>query len=61
MDVLVLNAALGSATVAAYAPAGKQRQDEALLRVNALGPLWLAEALRIPPRLRGQGHQGEPL
>ena len=53
VDVLVLNAALGSATVAAYAPAGKRRQDEALLRVNALGPLWLAEALA--PRMEARG------
>lgn len=44
IDVLVNNAALGSATVEKYATA-KAEQDELLFRVNALGPLWLTEVL----------------
>lgn len=47
MDVLINNAALGSATVNFYC--GKtstpMQQDEALMRVNALGPLWVTRAL----------------
>lgn len=58
LHVLVNNAALGSATVVQYvdlklqgqqAPCSATRrralEDEALMRVNALGPLWVTEAL----------------
>jgi NAD(P)-dependent dehydrogenase (short-subunit alcohol dehydrogenase family) len=57
VDVLLNNAALGSVTVERYVQADylgdskkesmKRRalEDEALMRVNALGPLWVTEAL----------------
>lgn len=55
VDVLVNNAGLGTATVGSYAPDSRQQQDLALLRVDAAGPLWLAEAL-VPGMLdRGYG------
>lgn len=43
-DGIVFNAALGTATVKSYAKQGDSlgaKNDEALLRVNALGPLWI--------------------
>lgn len=57
LHVLVNNAALGSATVQQYVDMRLQGQvvsptrrraleDEALMRVNALGPLWVTEALQ---------------
>ena len=58
LHVLVNNAALGSATVQQYVDIKLQGQppcsslrrraleDEALMRVNALGPLWVTEALQ---------------
>jgi NAD(P)-dependent dehydrogenase (short-subunit alcohol dehydrogenase family) len=53
-DIAVLNAGLGSATVTAYA--GTQpEQDEALIRVNATGVLWLAQALLPSMLKRGFG------
>lgn len=65
VDVLVNNAALGSATVARYVAAAREEdpeprrrkapplpkalaraeEDEALMRVNSLGPLWVTDAL----------------
>lgn len=54
VDVLVNNAALGSATVAAVANTPPE-QDRALLEVNALGPLWLAQAVLPAMRERGSG------
>lgn len=48
-DVLVNNAGLGSATVESYA-AEAPAQDAALLQVNAVGLLWLTEAV-----VRGPG------
>ena len=61
IDILINNAALGSATVIPYihsklnnaqvywqslSPARKRAlEDEALMKVNALGPLWLTEGL----------------
>jgi len=58
IDVLINNAALGSATVVAYVQTKNQGQwermstrrkktleDEALMKVNALGPMWLTESL----------------
>jgi NAD(P)-dependent dehydrogenase (short-subunit alcohol dehydrogenase family) len=53
-DIAIFNAGLGSATVTAYAEAPAD-QDEALIRVNATGVLWLAQAL-LPAMLeRGFG------
>ncbi|MFD9623972.1 SDR family oxidoreductase [Streptomyces virginiae] len=48
-DALVHCAGLGTATVKAYASEPQERQ-RALLTVNALGPLWLTQALlpRMP-------------
>jgi NAD(P)-dependent dehydrogenase (short-subunit alcohol dehydrogenase family) len=54
VDVLVNNAGLGSKTVEAYAPEA-HAQDQALLQVNALGPLWLAQALLPGMESRGTG------
>jgi len=53
VDVLINNAALGSATVEGLAN-DKPSQDELLFKVNALGPLWLTEA--IIPRMRQHGY-----
>ncbi|MGL4858197.1 MAG: SDR family oxidoreductase [Enterobacteriaceae bacterium] len=48
-DGIIFNAALGSATVKGYAdqndPFGA-KNDEAMLRVNALGPLWIYKAVQ---------------
>ncbi len=54
VDVLVHCAALGSGTVADYAP-GEPEQDEALVLVNALGPMWLTRALLPGMLARGRG------
>lgn len=54
VDVLVNNAGLGSKTVEAYAPE-RHRQDQALLQVNAVGPLWLTQAIVPGMRERGRG------
>jgi len=53
-DVVIFNAGLGSATVTAYA-ATQPEQDEALIRVNATGALWLAQAILPAMRERGTG------
>jgi NAD(P)-dependent dehydrogenase (short-subunit alcohol dehydrogenase family) len=53
-EIAVLNAGLGSATVASY-ETSPQEQDEALIRVNAVGVLWLAQALVPKMRDRGSG------
>mmetsp|Transcript_10893 Transcript_10893/g.33397 ORF Transcript_10893/g.33397 Transcript_10893/m.33397 type:complete len:291 (-) Transcript_10893:176-1048(-) len=47
LDVLINNAALGSATVRGYCGdnASSFMHDEALMRVNALGPLWVTQTL----------------
>lgn len=42
LDILINNAGLGSKTVESVSK-NKYEQDEALLRVNTLGPLWLCE------------------
>jgi NAD(P)-dependent dehydrogenase (short-subunit alcohol dehydrogenase family) len=44
IDVLVNNAALGSTTVDTYTQE-RHLQDQALMQVNAVGPLWLTNAL----------------
>lgn len=54
VDVLVNNAGLGSKTVEAYAPE-RHRQDQALIQVNAVGPLWLTMALLPSMRARRRG------
>jgi NAD(P)-dependent dehydrogenase (short-subunit alcohol dehydrogenase family) len=55
VDVLINNAALGSKTVERYVPRSRHEQDLAFMRVGALGPLWLTEAL-LPGMLdRGYG------
>ncbi|WP_035848765.1 SDR family NAD(P)-dependent oxidoreductase [Kitasatospora azatica] len=54
VHVLVNNAAVGSATVARYAGPHEPEQDEAMLRINALGPLWLSRAL-LPQLIRQGG------
>jgi NAD(P)-dependent dehydrogenase (short-subunit alcohol dehydrogenase family) len=55
VDVLINNAALGSKTVECYAPKSRQAQDLAFMRVDALGPLWLTEALL--PGMLERGHR----
>jgi len=54
VDFLIHNAGLGSKTVEHYA-AQAHRQDEALMQVNAIGPLWLTQALLPEMRRRGFG------
>ena len=55
VDILVNNAAVGSATVAQHAGENEQEQDLAMFRINSLGPLWLIKAL-LPGMLeRGYG------
>jgi NAD(P)-dependent dehydrogenase (short-subunit alcohol dehydrogenase family) len=55
VDVLVNNAAVGSATVAHYAGADEQARDLAMFRINSVGPLWLIRQL-LPGMLeRGYG------
>ncbi|WP_329564564.1 SDR family NAD(P)-dependent oxidoreductase [Kitasatospora sp. NBC_01266] len=54
VQVLVNNAAVGSATVAHHAGRSDHERDEALLRINALGPLWLTQQL-LPQMLRDGG------
>lgn len=44
IDVLINNAALGTKTVENMSSI-EEEQDEIMLRVNALGPLWLTQAL----------------
>jgi len=72
IDVLINNAALGSATVVPYVQtkleekgawerlSNKRRkalEDEALMKVNALGPLWITEA--CVPMMRGPDSNGD--
>ncbi|MBM7071875.1 SDR family oxidoreductase [Shewanella sp. 202IG2-18] len=53
IDVLINNAGLGSKTVEQVSK-NQFEQDQALLHVNALGPLWLCQAL-IPSMLERGG------
>jgi NAD(P)-dependent dehydrogenase (short-subunit alcohol dehydrogenase family) len=54
VDVLVNNAAAGSATVERYESGPAHRRAEALLRINAVGPLWLIQ--RVLPAMRERGY-----
>jgi NAD(P)-dependent dehydrogenase (short-subunit alcohol dehydrogenase family) len=55
VDVLVNNAAVGSATVADHAGSDEQARDLAMFRINSVGPLWLIRQL-LPGMLeRGYG------
>jgi len=74
VDILINNAALGSATVMKYVQSKLDREtwtklshfrqkaleDEALMKVNALGPLWITEVvlpfLRSPKQRNGSAH-----
>jgi NAD(P)-dependent dehydrogenase (short-subunit alcohol dehydrogenase family) len=51
IDVLINNAGLGSKTIEQMS-ADPEEQDELMMRVNALGPLWLTQALL--PRMKAQ-------
>lgn len=53
-DVLICNAALGTATVESYVKE-RHEQDLALLQVNAMGPLWLINALLPSMQKRQSG------
>ncbi|MFB7663170.1 SDR family NAD(P)-dependent oxidoreductase [Kitasatospora sp. NPDC056138] len=55
VDILVNNAGAGSATVQRYADGPEHEQDAALLRINAVGPLWLIQQLLPGMRERGSG------
>ncbi|MFD5318447.1 SDR family NAD(P)-dependent oxidoreductase [Streptomyces sp. NPDC127098] len=55
VDVLVNNAAVGSATVARHAPEPGPDRDAAFLRVNCLGPLWLVRQFAPAMIARGYG------
>jgi NAD(P)-dependent dehydrogenase (short-subunit alcohol dehydrogenase family) len=54
VDILINNAGLGTKTVEAYSD-DRHEQDLAMLRVNALGTLWLTEAILPTMRERGRG------
>lgn len=54
VDVLVNNAAVGSATVGWHHPGPPHRLAEAMLRVNSLGPLWLIQ--RVLPGMLDRGY-----
>lgn len=54
VEMLINNAGLGTKTVEQYA-SESHRQDEALLQVNAVGPLWLTQALLDDMRRGGFG------
>ena len=54
VEILINNAGLGTKTVEQYAPE-THLQDEALLQVNAVGTLWLTQALLAGMRQRGFG------
>lgn len=54
VDVLVNNAGLGTKTVEAHAPGSARAQDEALMRVDGLGPLWLTD--RLVPGMVDRGY-----
>jgi len=55
VDVLVNNAAVGTATATAHAGSDPGGLEEAFFRVNAVGPLWLYQSL-LPGMLdRGYG------
>ncbi|DBA69835.1 hypothetical protein WJX79_006240 [Trebouxia sp. C0005] len=53
-DAVISNAALGSATVEQYEP-DPHKQDLAMMQVNALGSLWLVNAVLPGMRARGSG------
>jgi NAD(P)-dependent dehydrogenase (short-subunit alcohol dehydrogenase family) len=55
VDVLVNNAAVGSATVRDHVPGPEHEQTASFLRINSVGPLWLIQSL-LPGMLeRGYG------
>ncbi|MFL6123900.1 SDR family NAD(P)-dependent oxidoreductase [Actinophytocola sp.] len=55
VDVLVNNAAVGSATVVDHVPGPDHERAAAFLRINSVGPLWLIQQL-VPGMLdRGYG------
>lgn len=45
VDVLVNNAAVGSATVVDHVPGDEHERTAAFLRINSVGPLWLIQRL----------------
>lgn len=45
VDVLVNNAAVGSATVVDHVPGAEHERIAAFLRINSVGPLWLIQRL----------------
>lgn len=55
VDVLVNNAAVGSATVADHAPGEEHEKAAAFLRINSVGPLWLTQGLLPGMVERGYG------
>lgn len=55
VDVLVNNAAVGSATVRDHVPGGEHEQTAAFLRINSVGPLWLIQELLPGMVERGYG------
>jgi NAD(P)-dependent dehydrogenase (short-subunit alcohol dehydrogenase family) len=55
VDVLVNNAAVGSATVRNYTGDDERERDRAMLTINALGPLWLIGQILPGMVERGRG------
>ncbi|MEX5709351.1 SDR family oxidoreductase [Parafrankia sp. FMc6] len=54
VDVLVNNAAVGTRSIDRYVPDARDR-DEAFLRINSIGPLWLIRQLLPGMTERGYG------
>ncbi|WP_018501383.1 SDR family NAD(P)-dependent oxidoreductase [Parafrankia discariae] len=54
VDILVNNAAVGTRTITRYV-ADPEARDEAFLRINCLGPLWLARQFLPAMTERGYG------
>lgn len=55
VDVLVNNAAVGSATVYDHVPGTEHERTAAFLRINSVGPLWLIQELLPGMVDRGYG------
>ncbi|MGB6162237.1 MAG: SDR family NAD(P)-dependent oxidoreductase [Pseudonocardiaceae bacterium] len=58
VDVLVNNAAVGSATVQRYVPGPAHERAAAFLRINSVGPLWLIQ--QILPGMLDRGYGKRP-
>jgi NAD(P)-dependent dehydrogenase (short-subunit alcohol dehydrogenase family) len=55
VDILVNNAAVGTATVRSYVPGSEHDRDAAFLQINCVGPLWLIRQFSPGMIERGYG------